>query len=55
MRAAARRRFAPQSRSVVTASIPEGVIAAGNPARVIRALSDADAQEQSAAAVPLFN
>jgi acetyltransferase-like isoleucine patch superfamily enzyme len=28
--------------SVVTASIPEGVIAAGSPARVIRALSDAD-------------
>jgi acetyltransferase-like isoleucine patch superfamily enzyme len=26
--------------SVVTSSIPEGVIAAGNPARVIRALSD---------------
>jgi acetyltransferase-like isoleucine patch superfamily enzyme len=29
--------------SVVTSSIPEGVIAAGNPARVIRALSDTPA------------
>ncbi len=28
--------------SVVSSSIPEGVIAAGNPARVIRALSDVD-------------
>jgi acetyltransferase-like isoleucine patch superfamily enzyme len=35
--------------SAVTASIPEGVIAAGNPARVIRALSDADVEERSAA------
>jgi acetyltransferase-like isoleucine patch superfamily enzyme len=39
--------------SVVTASIPEGVIAAGNPARVIRALADGDAEEQSAATVSL--
>ncbi len=38
--------------SVVTASIPAGVVAAGNPARVIRALSDADAQEHAGAAVP---
>ncbi len=31
--------------SVVSSSIPEGVIAAGNPARVIRALPDADVEE----------
>jgi acetyltransferase-like isoleucine patch superfamily enzyme len=29
---------------VVRSSIPEGVIAAGNPARVIRELPDADAE-----------
>jgi acetyltransferase-like isoleucine patch superfamily enzyme len=34
--------------SVVTSSIPEGVIAAGNPARVIRALNDVDMQERPA-------
>ena len=28
--------------SVVTKSIPSGVIAAGNPCRVIRAITDAD-------------
>ena len=32
--------------SVVTSSIPAGVIAAGNPARVIRALTDVDMQER---------
>jgi acetyltransferase-like isoleucine patch superfamily enzyme len=32
--------------SVVTCSIPAGVIAAGNPARVIRALTDVDMQER---------
>jgi acetyltransferase-like isoleucine patch superfamily enzyme len=37
--------------SVVTASIPEGVVAAGNPARVIRALPDADAEEHCVATV----
>jgi acetyltransferase-like isoleucine patch superfamily enzyme len=36
--------------SVVTASLPEGVIAAGNPARVIRAISDEDLQKGPAAA-----
>ena len=35
--------------SVVSASIPAGVIAAGNPARVIRALADADPAAPSAA------
>jgi acetyltransferase-like isoleucine patch superfamily enzyme len=35
--------------SVVTTSIPGGVIAAGNPARVIRALSDTDLEERPAA------
>jgi acetyltransferase-like isoleucine patch superfamily enzyme len=34
--------------SVVSASIPAGVIAAGNPARVIRALADADPAAPSA-------
>jgi acetyltransferase-like isoleucine patch superfamily enzyme len=34
--------------SVVTASIPAGVIAAGNPARVIRALSDDEAKDSGA-------
>jgi acetyltransferase-like isoleucine patch superfamily enzyme len=38
--------------SVVTASIPAGVIAAGNPARVIRAISDADAEERAVVVVP---
>jgi maltose O-acetyltransferase len=32
--------------SVVTSSIPAGVVAAGNPARVIRALADVDMQER---------
>ncbi len=32
--------------SVVTCSIPAGVVAAGNPARVIRALTDVDMQER---------
>ncbi len=38
--------------SVVTAPIPAGVIVAGNPARVIRAISDTDEKERAAAAVP---
>jgi maltose O-acetyltransferase len=37
--------------SVVCGSIPEGVIAAGNPARVIREISDADVQAGLAATV----
>jgi acetyltransferase-like isoleucine patch superfamily enzyme len=37
--------------SVVSASIPEGVIAAGNPARVIRELSEEDAEDSRGPAV----
>ena len=34
--------------SVVTSSIPSGVIAVGNPARVVRELADADVGERLA-------
>jgi acetyltransferase-like isoleucine patch superfamily enzyme len=33
--------------SIVTTSIPEGVVAAGNPARVIRSLSEAPSAERT--------
>ncbi len=39
--------------SVVTGSIPEGVIAAGNPARVIRALGDGPGQSRSSRKITL--
>lgn len=37
--------------SVVTSSIPAGVIAAGNPARVLRPISDAGAEEHATSSV----